>query len=130
VALKTIELYQERGILEHVRNVSPRFLKRLAKLAEHPLVGETQGVGLIGGVELVADKKTKAPFDPAKAVAATVAKFIEEEGLITRPLMGDRIALCPPLVISEREIDEMFDRYERGLAKGLDWAKRENLITA
>ncbi|HWA29902.1 MAG TPA: aminotransferase [Rhizomicrobium sp.] len=130
VALKTIELYQERKILEHVRKVSPRFQKRLAKLGEHPLVGETQGVGLIGGVELVADKKTKAPFEPAKAVAATVARFIEEEGLITRPLMGDRIALCPPLVIGESEIDEMFDRYERGLAKGLDWARREDLIAA
>ena len=130
VALKTIEIYQERDILGHVRKVSPRFQKRLAKLAEHPMVGETQGVGLIGGIELVADKKTKAAFDPAKAVAPTFAKFIEQEGLITRPLMGDRIALCPPLIISESEIDEMFDRYERGLAKGLDWAKRENLVAA
>ena len=130
VALKTIEIYQERDILGHVRKVSPRFQQRLAKLAEHPMVGEIQGVGLIGGIELVADKKTKATFDPAKAVAPTFAKFIEAEGLITRPLMGDRIALCPPLIISESEIDEMFDRYERGLAKGLDWAKRENLVAA
>ena len=130
VALKTIEIYQERDILGHVRKVSPRFQQRLAKLAEHPMVGEIQGVGLIGGIELVADKKTKATFDPAKAVAPTFAKFIEAEGLITRPLMGDRIALCPPLIISESEIDEMFDRYERGLAKGLGWAKRENLVAA
>ena len=130
VALKTIEIYQERDILGHVRKVSPRFQQRLAKLAEHPMVGEIQGVGLIGGIELVADKRTKATFDPAKAVAPTFAKFIEAEGLITRPLMGDRIALCPPLIISESEIDEMFDRYERGLAKGLDWAKRENLVAA
>jgi 4-aminobutyrate--pyruvate transaminase len=87
-------------------------------------------VGLIGAIELVSDKKTKATFDPAKAVAPTFSKFIEAEGLITRPLMGDRIALCPPLIISESEIDEMFDRFERGLAKGLDWAKRENLVSA
>ncbi|MBS0277800.1 MAG: aminotransferase class III-fold pyridoxal phosphate-dependent enzyme [Proteobacteria bacterium] len=130
VALKTLEIYQERNILDHVRKVSPRFQKRLAKLAEHPMVGAAQGVGLIGDIELVSDKKTKGTFDPAKAVAPTFAKFIEQEGLIVRPLMGDRIALCPPLVISESEIDEMFDRYERGLAKGLDWARRENLVAS
>ncbi|HKD21711.1 MAG TPA: aminotransferase class III-fold pyridoxal phosphate-dependent enzyme, partial [Rhizomicrobium sp.] len=128
VALKTIEIYQERDIVGHVRHVAPRFQARLAKLGEHPLVGETQGIGLIGGVELVADKKTKASFEASKMAAATIAKFIEQEGVITRPLLGDRIALCPPLVINEAEIDEMFDRFERGLGKGLDWAKKEGLI--
>jgi 4-aminobutyrate--pyruvate transaminase len=101
----------------------------LAKLGEHPLVGEAKGVGLLGGVEIVADKKTKANFDPSKAVAANIARFAEEEGLITRPLLGDRIALCPPLVIDEAEIDELFDRFERALAKGLDWATKEKLIS-
>jgi 4-aminobutyrate--pyruvate transaminase len=125
VALKTIEIYQERDIVGHVRHVAPRFQKRLAKLAEHPLVGETQGIGLIAGIEIVADKATKTSFEPAKMAALTIARFIEEEGLITRPLLGDRIALCPPLVITEAEIDELFDRFERGLAKGLDWAKKE-----
>src|SRR5580704_9647297 len=125
VALKTIEIYQERDIVGHVRSVAPRFQARLKKLAEHPLVGETQGVGLIGGIEIVADKATKTSFEPAKAAAATIVKFIEEEGLITRPLLGDRIALCPPLIINEAEIDEMFDRFEKGLAKGLEWAKKE-----
>ena len=128
VALKTIEIYQERDIVGHVREVAPRFLARLAKLGEHPLVGEAKGVGLLGGVEIVADKKTKASFDPAKTAAANIARFAEEEGLITRPLMGDRIALCPPLVIDEAEIDELFDRFERALAKGLDWATKEKLI--
>jgi 4-aminobutyrate---pyruvate transaminase len=125
VALKTIEIYQERDIVGHVRHVAPRFLARLAKLAEHPLVGETQGIGLIAGIEIVADKATKTSFEPTKMAAATIARFIEEEGLITRPLLGDRIALCPPLVITEAEIDELFDRFEKGLAKGLDWAKKE-----
>jgi 4-aminobutyrate--pyruvate transaminase len=125
VALKTIEIYQTRDIMGHVRHVAPRFQARLAKLGEHPLVGETQGVGLIGAIEIVADKATKASFEPTKMAAATVSRFIEEEGLITRPLLGDRIALCPPLIINEAEIDELFDRFERGLAKGLDWAKRE-----
>ena len=45
-----------------------------------------------------------------------------------RPLLGDRIALCPPLVIDEAEIGELFDRFERALARGLDWAKTEKLL--
>jgi 4-aminobutyrate--pyruvate transaminase len=130
VALKTIEIYQERDIVGHVRHVAPRFLARLAKLGDHPLVGEAQGVGLIGGIEIVADKATKTSFEPAKMAAATIARFIEEEGLITRALLGDRIALCPPLVITEAEIDELFDRFERGLAKGLEWAKKEGVKLA
>jgi len=128
VALKSIELYQERDILGHVRRVAPHFQKRIAKLAEHPLVGEATGVGLVGGIELVADKKAKQNFDPAKLVAATVFNLAQEEGVISRPLLGDRLAFCPPLIITEAEIDELFDRFERGLNKGLDWVKREGLL--
>ena len=128
VALKTIEIYQRRDIVGHVRRVAPLFLKRLRALAGHPLVGEAVGVGLIGAVELVADKKTKKNFDPARQVAATVNNFALEEGLIVRPLLGDRLAFCPPLVIDEAEIEEMFARFDRALAKGLDWATREKLI--
>jgi 4-aminobutyrate--pyruvate transaminase len=128
VALRTIELYQRRDIVGHVRKVSPHFLKRLRALNDHPLVGEANGVGLIGGVELVADKKTKQNFDPAKQVGATVNNFALEEGLITRPMLNDRLAFCPPLVIDDAEIDEMFDRFDRALARGLDWATKEKLI--
>jgi 4-aminobutyrate--pyruvate transaminase len=128
VALKTIEIYQERDILGHVRAIAPLFQKRLAALRDHPLVGEAGGVGLIGGVELVADKKTRKSFDPAKQVGATINNFALEEGLITRPMLSDRLAFCPPLVIDEAETNELFDRFERALAKGLDWAAREKLV--
>ncbi|HEX3672657.1 MAG TPA: aminotransferase [Rhizomicrobium sp.] len=130
VALKTIELYQERDIVGHVRRVSPRFAKRIAKLGEHPMVGEAVSVGLIGAIELVSNKVAKTGFDPAKYVAATVFALAQEEGVIARPLLSDRIAFCPPLIISDAEIDEMFDRFERGLNRGYDWAKREGLLTA
>lgn len=125
VALKTIEIYQERDIMGHVRHVAPRFQARLKKLGEHPLVGETQGVGLIGAIEIVADKANKTSFEAPKTAGVVISRFVENEGLITRPLLGDRIAVCPPLVINEAEIDEMFDRFERGLAKALEWAKKE-----
>ncbi|HWY14511.1 MAG TPA: aminotransferase [Rhizomicrobium sp.] len=128
VALKTIEIYQERDIVGHVRNMAPRFLARLKKLAEHPLVGEAAGIGLIGAVELVADKATRASFPAGKLVGATIAGFAEAEGVIVRPMLGDRIAVCPPLVIGEAEIDELFDRLGRGLDRGLDWVWREGLM--
>src|SRR3546814_4649404 len=57
VALETLKIYEERDILSHVKAVSPRFQKRLHALIDHPLVGETRGVGLIGAVEIVADKE-------------------------------------------------------------------------
>ncbi|MBV9043981.1 MAG: aminotransferase class III-fold pyridoxal phosphate-dependent enzyme, partial [Alphaproteobacteria bacterium] len=130
VALRTIEIYQRRDIVGHVRHVAPAFLKRLRALAEHPLVGEANGVGLIGGIELVADKKTKQNFDGTRQVGAACSRFCEEEGLIVRALLGDRIALCPPLVITEQEIADLFDRLERALAKTLDWVTKEKLLAA
>ena len=127
VAVKTLEIYQRDKIVEHVRKVAPTFLKRLEKLTEHPLVGDARGVGLIGGAELVADKATKKPFEVKKGVGAKSVAFAQEEGLITRA-RADRVAFCPPLIITEAQIDEMFDRYERALDKTLAWAKAEALV--
>lgn len=127
VALKAIEIYQERDIVGHVRAVAPHFLAGLEKLGQHPLVGEARGVGLLGAVELVADKKTRDSFPAEKLVGATVCKFIEEEGVIARPMLGDRIGLCPPLIINETEVDELFGRIARGLDRGLDWVWREGI---
>ena len=127
VGLKTLELYERRNILGHVNAVAPRFAARLAKLAEHPRIGEAVGKGLIGAVELVADKKTKTSFDPARAVAAQAARFCEANGLIVRPLIGDRIAFCPPLIIKEDEIDALFDRFEKALEDLEVWLKKEGV---
>lgn len=127
VAVKTLEIYQRDKIVDHVNKVSPTFVRRLDKLAEHPLVGEARGVGLIGGAELVKDKQTKASFETKKGVGAKAVAYALEEGFITRA-MGDRLAFCPPLVISEAEINEMFDRCERALDKTLNWAKAEGLL--
>lgn len=130
VAVKTLEIYQRDKIIEHVRAVAPTFLKRLNALADHPLVGEARGVGLIGGIELVKDKATKVQFEAKKGVAAKSVAFAQSEGLIVRPLGGDRVAFCPPLIINEAEIDEMFNRFERALAKTLDWVTAEGLLAA
>lgn len=130
VALKTLEIYQERDILGHVRRTAPYFQAKVRALIDHPLVGETVGVGMLGGVELVADKKARKNFDPAKAVGATLAGFAQEAGLIIRPMMADRIAFCPPLIIDKPDIDELFARFETALNKTLDWATKEKLLAA
>ena len=77
---------------------------------------------------MVADKKTKARFDPTAQVNQVATDFAEDHGLIVRPLPTDRIALCPPLVIKQGEIDELFDRLTRALDATADWAKKEKLI--
>ncbi len=126
VALKTIEIYERDKIVAHVQKVAPVFLNRLRKLGEHPLVGEARGVGLIGALDVVADKKTKRAFDPKKAVGATCVNFLQELGLINRA-MGDAIAFCPPLIITTDEIHEMFDMVEAGLDKTESWVAKEGL---
>ena len=123
VALKTLEIYERDRIVEGVAAKEPQFLRRLAMLEDHPLVGEARGIGLIAGLELVADKATKQQYDPKSMVAAKAIAFCQEEGLILRNLMGDRIAICPPLIITQAEIDELFDKLTRALDRTLDWAK-------
>jgi 4-aminobutyrate---pyruvate transaminase len=130
VGVKAIEIYQRDRILEHVRARAPLFQRRLSALAEHSLVGEAKGIGLVGGLELVADKRTKRNFEAKKGVAARLVGFAQGEGLIVRSLMNDRISLCPPLIISDAEIDELFDRLERALDRTEAWVGQEGLLAA
>src|SRR3984957_2848291 len=88
VALKAIEIYARDRIFEKAAERGTQFQTRLKALGEHPLVGEARGLGLIGGLELVAEKKTKRAFDAAHGVAARAVKFGEAEGLIVRAVMG------------------------------------------
>ncbi len=124
VALKNLEIMEERQIFEHVRKVMPRFQERLSAMGDHPLVGETRGIGLIGGCELVADKGSKRSFDPKQGVGPHCAARAQEHGLILRSL-GDTIAFCPPLIITENEIDELFDRFSRALEDTETWVEKE-----
>ncbi len=114
IGVKTLEIYERDRIVDHVRSVSPTFQKRLTALGDHPLAGEARGVGLVGGVELVSDKKTRRAFDPKQGIGLKAANLIQEEGLIIRAI-GDTLAICPPLVIQEEEVNDLFDALERGL---------------
>ena len=125
IALKTLEIYERDDIVAQVRSVAPIFQSRLEALSEHPLVGNARGVGLIGAVELVADKATKKQFDIKQGAAAYAARMCEEEGLISRAIFGDALALCPPLIITIDQINEMFDMFGRALDRTHDHLKPE-----
>jgi len=114
VALETLAIYKERDIVGHVRSIMPDFQAGLRGLADHPLVGEARGVGLIGALELVADKKTKTAFEPARLVGALAAKAAQDHGVILRS-MGDVVAFSPPLVITPSDTQELFSRVRLAL---------------
>ena len=114
VAIETLKIYEERDIVGHVQSVAPAFLDGLAALADHPLVGDVRGIGLIAGVELMLDKATRTPFAPAQKIGLAVQNACEAEGLIVRAI-GDRVAFTPPLVITAMEVGELCKRFRAGL---------------
>ena len=126
VAVKTLEIYQRDNIVGRVQSLIPQFWRRLETLSSHPLVGEVRGKGLIAGIELVADKASKRAFEARHAVGAKAAALIQNEGVIPRAI-GDTLALCPPLIITAQEMDELFDKLTLGLDKALDMVVREQL---
>ena len=116
IALENLDIIEEKDLVGAVRRLAPQFQERLRGFLWHPLVGEARGVGLIGALEMVADKATKAPFDPPGSCGARLIELCHEEGLIIRAI-GDVMAFCPPLIISPADIDEMFDRFGRALKR-------------
>ena len=128
VALKTLEIYARDRIIEKAAAMIPQFRAGLDRLGEHPLVGEARGLGLVGGIELVADRRTKRSFDPKAGVAAWCVGAAQAEGLIVRSLSGDTISLCPPLIISAQELEMLFERLGRALDRTLAFATSEGLL--
>lgn len=123
VAIRNIELIEELGLAgERGAKTSAYFQKKLKTLNDHPLVGETRGVGLLGALEIVKDKKTRERFQPGGRAGMTCRGHSFDSGVVMRAV-GDTMFLCPPLVIAEAEIDEMFARIRKALdltAKELD----------
>ncbi len=128
VAAETLRIYDDMDMVNHVRRVGAHMQAKLRSLfAEHPLVGEVRGVGLIAGVELVADKATHKNFDPALKVGPRLAKLAEGEGVILRAMVNDSMGFSPPLIITEVEIDEMLARTSRALDALTVQLRRESL---
>ncbi|MFZ1989213.1 MAG: aminotransferase [Alphaproteobacteria bacterium] len=107
VALATIDIIDREGLVDRVRERTGPYLQRkVAELADHPLVGETRGIGLLAAIELVADKATGERFPEEGKTGLLCRDFCFDNGLIMRSIR-DTMVLSPPLIITENEIDEM-----------------------
>ncbi|MEA3537667.1 MAG: aspartate aminotransferase family protein [Pseudomonadota bacterium] len=116
VALRNIEIIERENLVGKVRDdVGPYLNAALKRLDDHPLVGETRSIGLLGAVEIVADKKTAARFGGKEGNAGPVVRdFCIENGLMVRGIR-DTIVMSPPLIISRQQIDDLVDIIRRSL---------------
>jgi 4-aminobutyrate---pyruvate transaminase len=125
VALEAQKIYDEMDLFGHAKRMSPIFNKHMQSFADHPLVGEAMSVGMMGALEIVADKKTKAAFDLAAVGAGNrVYNHAVARGLFIRN-MGDRVAICPPLIINETELADLFGRLRQSFDAALAELKSE-----
>ena len=114
VALKTLEIYERDKLFEKAAKVGAYLQVKLRQLVDHPLVGEVRGRGLLAAIEMVANKNTGKPFEGG-AVGAFCQQRCQEHGLIVRAVAGSSIALCPPLIITEKQVDELFEKMQKAL---------------
>ena len=127
VALKVLEIYQRDEIFEKAAITGKYLQKRLAEFSDHPLVGEVRGSGLLGAIELVADKKTGQPF-VGGAVGGYAQKMAQDSGLLIRAVAGSSLGFCPPLIITEPQIDELIVKVSIALDKTLEHCHQHSLI--
>ncbi len=120
VGLENLAIIEERGLVRNAAEVGAHMRAGLARFADHPLVGEVRGCGLIAAVELVADKSTKARFDPVGKVGMRLFERAHAHGLIIRSI-GDSIAFCPPMIITTAQVDEMLKRFAATLDDIASW---------
>ncbi|KIC09514.1 hypothetical protein RA19_15690 [Leisingera sp. ANG-M1] len=113
-ALKNIEIFEEEGILEHVRAVTPHFQARLQDLKKFSIVGDARGMGLLGCIEGRADD-----LEAERQLGAQIDAACEARGLLVRPLINMAV-FSPPLIISLEQIDEMFGVLEAALQEVQD----------
>ena len=113
VALKNIEIIESEGLVENARSVGAYLLEKLTKLAdEHAIIGNVRGIGLLLGIELVADRDTGARFSKETRLAKRLTAAFRSEGLILRS-DDDRVSIGPPLCITSEEADEIVAKMDR-----------------
>ena len=122
-----LDAIEGRGLLARVRQMGGQLDAALqARFGQNPHVGDIRGRGLFRGIEIVADRETKTPFDPTRKIAARIKSAAMAEGLICYPMSGtidgqrgDHILLAPPFIISEAQIDELTDKLGRAVDRAL-----------
>jgi 4-aminobutyrate--pyruvate transaminase len=109
VALETLKIYEEMDLLGHVNSVEPVFRREIGALVDHPMVGNFNSIGLIGGIEIVQDKATKQDWPAGANLTTRLDAHARANGLILR-ITGNRVAFSPPLIITAEEIRELARR--------------------
>lgn len=126
VALEVIKIYEE-GMLAHAQSVEPYFAAKLQACMDHPLVGDARSIGLLGAIELVADKVTKRQFNPALKLNETIADIAWKHKLIFRAFGDNILGFAPALCYTESDFDTLFERLQLTLDEvlNLDVVKQE-----
>ena len=115
VALETIKIFKDENIIGHVKEISEKFNTKMEQLNVHSIVGNARSIGLIGAIELVQNKNNKTYFDPKIGIGSRIVKNAQKNGLIVRALQGDIVALCPPLIINIKEVDILFNKFNKSI---------------
>lgn len=114
-ALANLDIFERENLIERAATTGRTLQRRLREeLLDHPLVGEIRGVGMVAGIELVADKPTKRSFDPKLAVQVMVYKEMMRRGVLVRPI-PNTVAVSPPLVFTESEIETLVGALKESL---------------
>jgi len=116
--LAVVSAILNRGLIARVQQQGEKLNARLQdRFGQHPHIGDIRGRGLFRGLEIVENRDTKAPFDPARGIAGKVKKAAFEAGLICYPMAGtidgrngDHVLLAPPFIIEDAQIDELTDK--------------------
>jgi 4-aminobutyrate--pyruvate transaminase len=128
VALEALKIYAEMDVVAHVRAMAPLLQEGLRKFADHPLVGEVRGIGLVGALELV-DKSRgpKVPVDPRHNIGLHIERRAQAHGVILRSL-GDSLTIAPPLTIEAPAIRTILDVVARSLDETESHARAQGWI--
>jgi putrescine aminotransferase len=108
--MANIRILQREGLIERIRDdIGPYLQQGWRQLAEHPIVGETRMVGLMGAIEIVSNKETLERFDEKQGAGTICRDFLVNNGLVMRAV-GDTIVAAPPFILSHDEADEMIEK--------------------
>ncbi|MDQ6721364.1 MAG: aspartate aminotransferase family protein [Candidatus Dormibacteraeota bacterium] len=116
VGLRNLQILEEEGLVEQAAERGAYLLGRMQELRSHEIVGDVRGLGLMVGIELVRDRGTKELFDVSVGAARRVWLAALEQGVIVRPMTGDVLAMSPPFVISNEQIDRMVIVLDQAIA--------------
>ncbi len=129
VALEVLRLYDEGGILANGQRVAPLFAQGLQDLLAHPLVGDARSRGLLGALELVSDKTTRARFEPALDLPGRIAAASWRQGLVFRAFADGILGFAPALCYTPSELEQLFGRLRRTLDEVLEQPEVRRVVS-